>query len=209
MGRPSQAEQRRAEIMTAVGRCVARHGVSGTTLERISIEAGLSRGDVRHYLGNRDALITAFAQHVGEHYRQAMERARSAAPVGRQSEAVLRLLFGREWGPSDDNPAIDALLTAAANDDALRQEIRSAYLDMERTLTSALRKDFPSAPSAVCADTAYALISMAFGHSTLSQLAFPAARRKAARSTAKALVERLRASQEQRSAALGAVALRR
>jgi hypothetical protein len=138
-----------------------------------------------------------------------MEGARSAAPAGRQTEAMLRLLFGRAWGPSEDNPAIDALLTAAANDDALRKDIRSAYLDMERIMTSALKDDFPSAPKVECADTAYALISMAFGHSTLSQLAFPGTRRRAARSTAHALVERLRASQEQPPAALAAMARQR
>jgi AcrR family transcriptional regulator len=193
MGRPSLADQRRDEILAAVGRCVARYGVAGTTLERVSTEAGLSRGHVRHYLGNRDALITAFADQVGEHYVTTMKQVLSNAPEGGQSTALLGVLFGPAWAPSEDNPAIDALLGAAATDEALSERMRLSYLEMEALVTSALRADFPSASPARCRQTSYALISMAFGNSTLSQLGFPVSRRRAARAIAAALLDLMRA----------------
>jgi AcrR family transcriptional regulator len=191
MGRPSMAEQRRAEILAAVGRCVARYGVAGTTLERVSSESGLSRGHVRHYLGNRDELILAFVDQVFANGDYAMDSARAAAPVGGQSKAVIGILFGPAWEPADDNPAIDALLSAAATDESLSDRMRLIYLELESTMTKALRADFPSAPSALCIQTSYALLSMAFGNSTLSQLGFPANRRKGARVMAEALLEQV------------------
>jgi len=192
MGRPSLAEQRRSEILAAVGRCVARYGVAGTTLELVSSESGLSRGHIRHYLGNRDELILAFADRVFEQGGYAMGEARAAAPAGGQSKAMLDILFGPRWEPAEDNPAIDALLSAAATDEALADRMRFAYLQIESAMTKALRADFPSAPAALCTQTAYALISMAFGNSTLSQLNFPANRRKGARAMAEALLEQVR-----------------
>ena len=192
MGRPSLADQRRDEILAAVGRCVARYGVIGTTLEHVSSEAGLSRGHVRHYLGNRDDLITAFADQVGEHYVDTMKRVCSRAPEGGRSHALLGVLFGPAWAPSEDNSAIDALLGAAATDEALSDRMRRAYLEMEAIVTAALRADYPLAPSAKCTQTSYALISMAFGNSTLSQLGFPASRSRAARTMAVALLDHLR-----------------
>lgn len=195
MGRPSMAEQRRVEILAAVARCVARYGVAGTTLERVSAESGLSRGHVRHYLGNRDDLILAFADQVFNNGKYAMVGATAGAPPGEKTKALLGILFGPAWEPAEDNPAIDSLLSAAATDEALADQMRFVYLRIESTVTKALRADFPSAPSALCTQTSYALISMAFGNSTLSQLGFPANRRKAIRGMAEALVEQVRAAQ--------------
>ena len=69
MGRPSLAEQRKEEILDAFGRCVAKFGLEGSSLEKIAEEAGMRRSILRHYLGNRDEMVIALAKKVIGEYR--------------------------------------------------------------------------------------------------------------------------------------------
>ena len=195
MGRPSLAAQRRAEILDAVGRCVARSGVAGTTLEAVAEESGLRRGHIRHYLGNRDDLIHAFADALIGKYVANVRQASDSAPAGQKVDALLAVLFGRAWAPGEDDAEIDALLAASRTDDTIKAQLRSAYLAMERVLTSALASDLPTADRRECSQTAYALICLAFGHSTFSGLSFPSSRIKTARTMAVLLVERVQSGQ--------------
>ncbi|UOQ55956.1 TetR family transcriptional regulator [Leucobacter allii] len=57
MARPSVADERREQIIDATLRTIVEHGISGTTLDRIADAAGMSRGHVRHFVGNRDQLL--------------------------------------------------------------------------------------------------------------------------------------------------------
>ena len=57
MARPSVALERREQIIEATMTTIAEHGISGTTLDRIADAVGMSRGHVRHFVGNRDRLL--------------------------------------------------------------------------------------------------------------------------------------------------------
>lgn len=56
---------RRPQILDAFAACVARYGIDGSTLDRVAEEAGVTRALVRHYLGNRDEVVVALAEHHG------------------------------------------------------------------------------------------------------------------------------------------------
>jgi AcrR family transcriptional regulator len=58
-GRPSNRDERYAQVMQALVRCVARFGLEGASLTQIAAEAGLSRPLIRHHLGNREDMIAA------------------------------------------------------------------------------------------------------------------------------------------------------
>ena len=64
MGRPKLDDVRRPQILDAFAACVARYGIDGSTLDRVAEEAGVTRALVRHYLGNRDEVVVALAEHV-------------------------------------------------------------------------------------------------------------------------------------------------
>ena len=64
MPRPDLTEQRTAEILDAFERCIVRHGLDGSSLEKIGEEAGMKRPILRHYVGNREALVMALAERV-------------------------------------------------------------------------------------------------------------------------------------------------
>jgi AcrR family transcriptional regulator len=179
MGRPSLAATRREQILDAVTRCVAEYGLEGTTLERVAEASGFSRGHIRHYVGNREEMVASFQDRLTSHYAERMHAVYEQAPPGQRSSALVQFLFGEEWAPNADNVVFNALMWAAARDEAVRTHLRSSYLGIESLTARALREDYPQAPEAECASTAYALLCLAFAHSTLLELSFPAARQEA------------------------------
>jgi len=50
-------EVRRAMLIEATTRSIAKHGYASTTIERICEEAGVSRGLVNHHFGSKEELI--------------------------------------------------------------------------------------------------------------------------------------------------------
>jgi AcrR family transcriptional regulator len=179
MGRPSLAATRREQILDAVTRCVAEYGVEGTTLERVAEASGFSRGHIRHYVGNREEMLAKCEDRLASHYIGRMREICDTTEPGQRGAALVQFLFGEEWAPAADNIAVNALMWAAARNEAVRSHLRASYLATERMLARALRADYPHAPATECANTAYALLCLAFAHSTLLELSFPAARRRA------------------------------
>jgi AcrR family transcriptional regulator len=191
MGRPSMAAERREQILAAVTQCVGEYGLEGTTLERVAETSGFSRGHIRHYVGNREEMLEQFQHRLTSRYVERMREVYEAAEPGTRGTALVRFLFGKEWAPGADSAAINALMWAAAREESVRSHLRSNYLAMERTLVRALRADYPQAPPAECASTAYTLLCLAFAHSTLLELSFPAARQRSVDSMTARLLDRL------------------
>ena len=57
MPRPSKKEERSEEILIAYEKCVAKYGVAGATLQKVSDEAQIARALLRHNIGNSDVLL--------------------------------------------------------------------------------------------------------------------------------------------------------
>ncbi|WP_033070173.1 TetR/AcrR family transcriptional regulator [Thalassospira australica] len=69
-------DDRRRSLMEATLSCVARHGLHGASVRRITEEAGVTVGLVRHYFGSKDEMIrNAYAYLVGQLTAQASESA--------------------------------------------------------------------------------------------------------------------------------------
>ncbi|NIY79614.1 transcriptional regulator BetI [Celeribacter sp. HF31] len=59
MGRRPLSTIRRKEFARAAYDCLARHGMSGTTLARVAETAGVSKASLLHYFKNKDELLEA------------------------------------------------------------------------------------------------------------------------------------------------------
>lgn len=93
MPRPSLRDQRSEEILDAFLTCVARFGLEGATQERIASEAGVKRTLLRHYLGNRDEMISALTAHIVAGFAKHTDMiAQMLAPDG-GLEQLIELLF--------------------------------------------------------------------------------------------------------------------
>ncbi|MGI5322312.1 TetR/AcrR family transcriptional regulator [Actinomadura nitritigenes] len=194
VGRPSKAPQRVDQVLDAFTRCVARYGLEGATLQRVADEAGMARGHIRHYVGNRDELRDLFARRIVSRYSGRAEEAAFAGPAGHRTEALVGYFFGDEMQPNDDSAAIDALLAAARFDEALRELIRIAYAGLESLIGRALADDHPGRPLATYRDAAYQILALAYGHWTLTEMGFPAMGGPAAHRLALTVIEAVAAS---------------
>jgi AcrR family transcriptional regulator len=62
MVRTNTAIERRAEIIAAAIRVLARNGLAETTTRKIAAEAGLNQATLRYYFGSKDDLLFAVLQ---------------------------------------------------------------------------------------------------------------------------------------------------
>ncbi|HTR91675.1 MAG TPA: hypothetical protein VMI73_08045 [Trebonia sp.] len=184
MGRPSLAAERREQVLGAFARCVARAGFAGTSLENIADEAGLARGHVRHYLGNRHDQMVALAEWVSTADRNEFATVTEAPDDKARVEAVLHYLFDQSFYQSgEENAVYLALFEEALRDDALRKLFLDSYHEvlgvMAGALIGASAVDRPGQEPLSAEDAdgiAYLLLCAAVGNAHLSQTGISPAR---------------------------------
>jgi TetR/AcrR family transcriptional regulator, transcriptional repressor of bet genes len=74
MGRPSNREQRRREILTAFARVLADHGYAGATIAAVATAAGVAPGLVHHHFENKAELLSALLQDLIARFRERVRR---------------------------------------------------------------------------------------------------------------------------------------
>jgi len=186
------AAERTEQIMQATGRCLQRHGLAGTTLERVSEESGLSRSHVRHYVGNRDDLLRAFAHWLYTGYEAEFIGKVAEAPAREKLPIVMDYLFSSGFLPvSDDDTVIRELITAGIADDSIRATMQAHYSHAVQAVEDAVAAEHPGASPSARRTTAYGLWCLAIGNSMMAELQLPAASGGLVRAAAESLLERL------------------
>lgn len=125
MPRPSLKSERQTQILDAYGRCIARYGVEGATLERIASEANMARALIRHNVGNRDELLDRFVDRFleeSEWLSEQMVQALSEQDMGR---ALIDGLFERGASDTQFVRIANALIVAAADRSDLAVQMRA------------------------------------------------------------------------------------
>ncbi|MDI6103459.1 TetR family transcriptional regulator [Actinoplanes sp. NEAU-A12] len=192
MGRPSMAAERTEQIMRATGRCLQKHGLAGTTLERVSEESGLSRSHIRHYVGNRDELLRKFTTWLYTGYEAEFIRKIAAAADREKLPIVMDYLFSSGFLPiSDDDAVIRELITAGIADDGIRATMQVHYTSAVQAVEDAVAAEHPAASPGARRTTAYGLWCLAMGNSMMAEFQLPAASGGLVRAAAEALLERL------------------
>ncbi|HVU02918.1 MAG TPA: TetR family transcriptional regulator [Polyangiaceae bacterium] len=74
MGRPSNREERRREILSAFATVLANHGYSGATIAAVASEAGVAPGLVHHHFENKAELLGALLQDLVFRFRERVRR---------------------------------------------------------------------------------------------------------------------------------------
>jgi TetR/AcrR family transcriptional repressor of bet genes len=70
MGRRSLREQRRAELVAAFARVLARQGFAGATIAAVAEEAGVTPGLVHHYFTDKNELLASLVTDLLERFRR-------------------------------------------------------------------------------------------------------------------------------------------
>ena len=195
MGRTSVADARRRQVLEAAIRVLATNGLAATTLDGIAAEAGMARGHVRHFAGNRDEILTTAAQllYFGElPDPDATTHAGSFLPAGTTDvSGALDYLFGAFAEPGPENVAALAFVDAARTNDRIRAVVVDAYRSSEAELRALLSGVAPRGGDDEVARIASGVLAIAIGTVFLSDLEMSPERTALARRNAETLIEGL------------------
>lgn len=103
-------DARRAELIAACARVLARDGASGASVRAIAAEAGASPGLVGHYFDGVDALVAATYAQIGASVDAALDHALAAA--GPQPRERLEAYLTASFGPAIARPELLATWVA-------------------------------------------------------------------------------------------------
>jgi len=95
--RTASKEARRAQLIKATIRSIARHGLSDTTVATVAREAKLSQGIVNLHFQSKDRLLIETLQFVTDEYRDTWEAALESAGSGlaEQLQALLEVDYDK------------------------------------------------------------------------------------------------------------------
>lgn len=190
VGRPRLCTERSAQIIDAFIELVGSVGLERVTLDDVARVAGVGRPAMRHFVGNREQLITATIVELVHRYMRTIRELAGKAPTAPE---LIDLLFSSEWtlGQNSEDVAFDSLLSEAMLNPHTRQSLKEAYGVLMDAIMSALNRTYPAAPPSRVRDAAYVIACLAEQNSTFQQIGYPRARSAAARALAVAAAERL------------------
>jgi TetR/AcrR family transcriptional regulator, cholesterol catabolism regulator len=101
VGDPDLVERRRAQIVDAATRLVARQGFARTVVRDIAEEAGISVGLVYEYVRSKEDILFLIYEHWSAVWRDGLEKAlaQSEDPLARLEDAVSFLVKSAEKHP--------------------------------------------------------------------------------------------------------------
>lgn len=161
MARPSIASLRREQILEATVKTIAENGVRDTTLDRIAETINMSRGHVRHFVGNRDELLVDAARW----FFTGTDGQVKLLPdtVSTLTEAV-DYLFGRYFQTSDENNAVVlALVDFSRTSPEIAQVLTDTYSEAERELARIAALELPHTPEGRREAIASTILTAALG----------------------------------------------
>ncbi len=144
MARPSLKTERTEEILAAYERCIARYGVEGATLERVSEEAGLARALIRHNIGNKDELMEAFIANFIERSNHSTRQLLDSLPEERRVLTLIDWLFDPAHSNSHEVQVFGALIIAANDLPNLAGRLREWNEVFVNSLAKEIRQTYAS-----------------------------------------------------------------
>jgi len=135
MPRAERGERMRARLREATIESIARDGIAGATVERITERAGVSRGLVRHHFGSKNRLLAESFQLLADDYRAMLgigtgDERLSGGSAELRLRAALLPAFERLDGGPDRQFAWFGFWALARSDGEIRRIIRALYEDV-------------------------------------------------------------------------------
>lgn len=85
---------RRKQLINATIQCIYRYGLLGTTVKKVSEEAGVSTGIINHYFGSKDEMLEATMREILRRHQQAgIENLRGCDTPESRIRAIIDLNF--------------------------------------------------------------------------------------------------------------------
>jgi AcrR family transcriptional regulator len=107
MGRPATSDARRADIIAAAIRVLARDGLAETTTRKIATEAGVNQAMLGYYFGSKDDLLFAVLQ---EMMRQTAEIVRAVVvPARGDVREMIAESIRAFWAHVESSPELQVM----------------------------------------------------------------------------------------------------
>ncbi len=191
MPRPNLQAERKAQILSAMGSCVARYGLWGATLEKVAEEAGLARALLRHNIGNRETLIEEFIDHYLYENQKSSAEFFQALPANNQTQTLIALLFDPEFSDPESVLIAEALIAAGADDQALNKRMKNWTMDFVNRVEKVLLHDFPNSDESHLKSVAAGITGIYFNVASMSPLGDIPQLRQASKEAALILISSL------------------
>jgi len=171
--RPRVAAERRAVIVRATIRCLARDGYAGLTMKRVAAEAGLSPGILHYYFRDKRAILASAAATVtGDLDCRVAAEARGARDARARLRALLRACFRAATESRDFWTVFIELWGEALHDRELARLNRHAYARARRLLEASVTRGVASGAFRKVAPDEAATIILALVDGLSLQLTF-------------------------------------
>jgi len=166
MGRPSLVNVRTEEILQAVEQSILEVGVDGTTVANVARIAGMRPSHVRHYVGDRDAMMSAAVRRAVERVEEQFESALADVAGPGRLDPFLDTLFGAQLAVPQVNQMVDELIAAAYRDDAIKDLVVGMYERFAAIVDDNLAEAFPEAATARRRQLAHTLLALTSASAT-------------------------------------------
>ena len=191
MSRPSLKDERRAEILDAYGRCIARYGVEGATLEKTAEEAGLARALIRHNVGNKDELLDAFLDRFLSDSAGASDGIFASLPADDRVQTLVKWLFDPRYSNVHEVNVTNALLIAATDRPELARRLRRWTFNFIAAVRAELQAAFPDAPDEKTEAVATGVAAIYFNFDSMTSLGRLSKLRRSSEAAAHSLISTL------------------
>jgi TetR/AcrR family transcriptional repressor of bet genes len=136
MGRPSNTDERRAQIADALVSVMAKHGYDGATTLLIAKAARLSPGLIHYHYGDKQEILVALVERLGARLDLRIDA--HLARAGKTPHARLRALVDAHLALGDDaDPNAVAAWVVVAGEAMRQKEVRAVY---SRAIEKTLRR---------------------------------------------------------------------
>lgn len=190
MVRPKMGDERREQILSAFEHCVIRDGLAKTTLQNVANESGLPRSLVRYFVGNRADMVGLLIDRMIERSEDSFSRLR---PKGRMMSMrdMLDYLFNSVFADPTSNAIVDELWYLAAHDVHIKRRLSKMYARVRNMIAAQMERDGLGQSANDRQETAYALVSLAYGDASFRSLGPKNRTSKPVRAIANALIATL------------------
>lgn len=136
--RAASPEQRREQLIKSTIRCIARKGLSKTTMADVTSSAKLSQGIVNLHFQSKDKLLIETLRYIAEEYKLGWDRIVNDATLSAKGKVLA--LIEHDFSPEIAHPAKLSVWFAFWGESSSRPVYRKICNDADlQTTTSMLR----------------------------------------------------------------------
>jgi len=152
----------------------------------------MKRSILRHYVGNREDLVEALADRVIGKYEANFETHLATVSHITPVEQLMSYLFPPQAVSTTESLlVVESLIAASATSTEIQKKMRGYVEYLIERSSELLRQSYPASSKQQCWSVAYGVISICFNHESLTPLQPPPKYLRAAKSSARALIDTL------------------